>query len=182
MPHTRRYHLTFTEFLMDTAALARPAASQTINPTPAFEWSAKAFAGFEKVVELNVQTIKTSLSEQQALANAAISSQSFDEVVDLQMQQMPAALKKTFAYWRHMEEIALETRNDLAAVLAESVQRSLAMMPSLVDHALSAADDATSTVQLIGAQASHAVENEAVAIVDSAGNVVSSGGSPGGLH
>lgn len=170
---------------MSTTALALPVVSHDINMPPAFEWSARAVAGLERVVELNLQTGRTFLSEQKALADAVIFSQSFDEAVDLQFQQFPATLKKTFAYWRHVEEIALETRNDLASMLHDSLERALAMMQAWVDNAAPTASDAVDTARLVVAEASPAspTSNGApVAIVDSDGNVVSSGESGGDVH
>jgi phasin family protein len=171
-----------TESIMTATALARPAVSRDVDTTAAFELSAKAVAGLEKVVELNLQTGRTFLSEQKALADAAIFPQSFDEVVDLQFQQFPATLKKTFAYWRHVEEIALETHNDFASVLHDSLQRGLAMVQALVDNAAPTASAAVDTARLVGAQASPASNGVPVAIVDSDGNVVSSGKSGRDLH
>jgi phasin family protein len=58
----------------------------------AFDCITELFGGFERVAELNVQTVKTSLSEQQALADAALSARSLSEVMDLHSQPLPAAL------------------------------------------------------------------------------------------
>jgi phasin family protein len=83
------------------------------------------FAGFEKVVRLNMQTAKTAVAEQQALADAALSAKSLSEVIDLQSQQLPAAVKKGFAYSRHVEDIAAQTGTGLLLAMQEHIGRSL---------------------------------------------------------
>ena len=57
-----------------------------------FDSTRKLYSGVERVTELNVQTVKTSLLEQHALTQAALSSQSLHEMIDLQTQQVPAAV------------------------------------------------------------------------------------------
>jgi phasin family protein len=85
----------------------------------AFDCTVEIFAGIEKVVELNVQTARTLMSEQQALVEAATCSGSLSEVIDLQSQQFPASIKKAIAYWRHVEDIAVQTRDGLFGVMQE---------------------------------------------------------------
>ena len=78
-----------------------------------------------KVVELNVQTVKTSFSEQRALADTAPSARSLSEVIGLQSQLLPAAIKKTFAYWQHVVDIAIETRYGWFTAVQEHLGSSL---------------------------------------------------------
>jgi phasin family protein len=74
---------------------------------------------------LNVQTVKTSLSEQRALADTALSARSLSEVIGLQSQLLSAAIKKTFAYWQHVEDIAIETRYGWFTAVQEHLGSSL---------------------------------------------------------
>jgi phasin family protein len=93
----------------------------TLNPFPlhqrataveaVFDCTSEFFGGYKRLVELNVQSVKTSISGQQALADAALSAQSLSELIELHSQQLSAAVKKTCAYWRHVEDITLETTN-----------------------------------------------------------------------
>jgi phasin family protein len=151
-----------------------------------FDCTAEAMSGIEKVIELNLQTVKTSLSEQQALANAALSARSMSEAIDLQSQQLPATIKKTFAYWRHVEEIAVETRLGLFAAMQERFQNSLRTFAEMVDAASGTfADQANANPErlLVAADDGSAQATAgSVAIVDSAGNVVSSDDVRGELH
>ncbi len=150
----------------------------------AFACTNEIFAGIEKVAKLNVQTIKTSLLEQQALADAALSAQSVSEVLDLQSQQLPAAVTKTFAYWRHMEDIAAQTRNDLASAVQEHFGSSLQTFAKMFDFAsigLDAQDMLGKSSRFVMAQSADA-SAERVAIVDSSGKVLSSEGVRSDLH
>ncbi|MGF6768668.1 phasin family protein [Paraburkholderia sp. GAS199] len=74
----------------------------------AYNCISEAFAGFEALVQPNNQTIRTSLSEQRAVADAALSAETFSEVIDLSTWQLSAAVTKTFAYWRHVEYISVQ--------------------------------------------------------------------------
>jgi phasin family protein len=91
----------------------------------AFDCAATLFGGLEEITELNVQTVKTSLSEQHMLAQAAFSAESIDEIIDLQFRQIPAVVKKTFSYWRHVEDIAMRTLGGLLVVAHERLESSL---------------------------------------------------------
>jgi phasin family protein len=150
----------------------------------AFDCNTEVFDGVAKFVELNIQTVKTSLSEQQALADAALSAQSLSEVIDLQSQQFPAAIKKTVAYWRHVEDIAAQTRVGLFGVMQSHFGSALETFTGMIDMASGVADAqkqfGKSSLLVAGQPAVDAVEP--VAIVDSSGKVVSSGNAQGDLH
>ncbi len=164
---------------MNAVVLNQPEVRHEGNAIAAYEIVTKAVAGIEKVVELNVQTVKTSLSEQQALVNAALSSVSLDQVIDLQFQQVPAAMKKTCAYWGHVEDIAVDTHNELAGVLQDSVRDYLSTLFSFFGSAASigiASAGRTTVTSPLAIDEPVATRNEPVAILDSSGNVVSSGG------
>jgi phasin family protein len=88
----------------------------------AFECTAELFIGFERVIELNIEAVKTSIFEQQALADAVLSARSPAQLIDLQSQQLPATVKKTFAYWRHVEDIVVETGNRFLTAIYAAMQ------------------------------------------------------------
>ncbi|MEC5406152.1 phasin family protein [Paraburkholderia sp. MPAMCS5] len=170
---------------MNVAALNRPDIRDESSTIAAYEFAAKAVTGLEKLVELNVQTVKTSLSEQQALIEATLFSASFSTVIELQLQQFPAAVKKISAYWGHVEIIAEETGSELLDVVQESVQNYLATQFSLFDSAASigiAPIDRTNAASPITVEQSPVATKEPVVLVDSSGNVVLSGRGSSGLH
>jgi phasin family protein len=150
----------------------------------AFDCNTEVLSGITKVVELNLQTVKTSLSEQQALGDAALSAQSLSEVLDLQSQQFPAAIKKTFAYWRHVEDIATHTRNGLFAVMQSHMGSALQTFTGMVDIAsgVSAVEEQAGESSLLVSGEPVVDAAQPVAIVDSSGKVVSSGKTRGELH
>lgn len=162
---------------MNAIVLTQPDIREQSHPIAAYEFAAKAVAGLEKVVELNVQTVKTSLSEQQALIDAALSAASMDQIFDLQIQQLPAAVKKTCAYWGHVEDIAVDMHNDFTSVVQDSLQGYLSTLFSLLDGAASfgmAPTGRTNITSPLALEQPPAPSNEPVVIVDSSGNVVSS--------
>jgi phasin family protein len=150
----------------------------------AFGYTTEVVAGLEKVLELNVQTVKTSFSEQRALADAALSARSLSEVIDLQSQLLPAVVKKTFAYWQHVEDIAVETRYGLFTAVQEhfgSSLRALAEMADIASGGLAAQEGLKNVSLLVRGQP--AVTTAApVMIVDSSGKVVSSDDARRDLH
>lgn len=135
------------------------------------------FAGLEKVIRLNMQTAKTAVAEQQALADAALSAQSLSEVIDLQSQQLPAAVKKGFAYSRHVEDIAAETGTGLFLAMQEHIGRSLRTFWDALDMSstgwASVPRRLENAAVLVAGQPEPAVA-EPAPIVNSAGKVISS--------
>ena len=101
----------------------------------AFDCASQVFAGLEKAARLNIQTVKTSVSEQQALVDAALSAQTISEVIDLHSQQFPASVTKTFAYWRHVEDIAVQTQSGFFAAVREHIGSAIGMVADTVSGA-----------------------------------------------
>ena len=170
---------------MNAVVLTQPEIRNESTSIGAYQVASKAVEGLEKIVELNVQALKTSISEQQALVNAALSSPSLHQIVELQLQHFPAAITKTSAYWRHVGDITAETREELAGAVQNSVQSYLTTLYSLFESATSIAVAATGrrevTSPLVIDQPP-AIPNESVEIVDSSGNVVSSSRGGANLH
>lgn len=145
--------------------------------------------GVTRLIELNLQTLKTSLSEHYALGSTAFAPQSVDETVDVQTQLLPAAFQKQSAYWRHAMDIATDTQRGLVDAFAQYAQT---LSSALTDRAaLSASVTAADAPRVIagagieaGIEAAAGFENEAapVKLVDSSGNEVSSDDPPDALH
>jgi phasin family protein len=163
----------------------------TLNPFPLLQRAtsdeaavldciSELFGGFERVVELNVQTVKTSLSDQQALANAALSAQSLSEVIDLHSQQLPTTVRKSFAYWRHIEDIVMETGNRFFTAMYAHSGGFLKRFEEMTD--IAAAGVSVPCEQSSLHVAGQPAEAEPMAIVDSAGKVISSDRVRNDLH
>ncbi|MEW9585468.1 phasin family protein [Paraburkholderia sp. DGU8] len=144
----------------------------------------EVFAGFEKVVRLNMQTAKTAVAEQQALADAALSAKSLSEVIDLQSQQLPAAVKKGFAYSRHVEDIAAETGTGLLLAMQEHIGRSLRTFWNALDISSGGASvpRRLENAALVVAGQPEPALAEPAPIVNSAGKVISSDDVQGKPH
>ena len=172
---------------MPTTTLNQTAMSVESTAIPrAYDWTFDLVGPWEKLIELNTQTVKTTLAEQQALTNAALSSRSFEELIELQTQRVPASAKKSFAYWQHVEEIAKETHEEIITIMQTVWSKYLSTFSALSDVAPSARDSGVTLLdeagEILTGQSSPATRDEAAAIVDSSGQVVSSGTTHGGLH
>jgi len=146
----------------------------------------QTFDGFERLARLNLQTMKTTLAEQHGIALEAVDSRSFGWLLTLPVAQAQAGLKKTLAYWQHVNAIAVETAANNAgagwegftectqwwsAALADA-GRTRAGGPRVLSSPdanvpVSTGSDSAETPKTGG-------KKRSVDIVDSAGNVVSS--------
>jgi phasin family protein len=86
----------------------------------------KAFAGFEKLVALNLQVSKAALAESQEIATKAISAGNPGELFALQASLSQPAAEKLVAYGRSVHEIVSEVQSQISAAAAaqgEQLQR-----------------------------------------------------------
>ncbi|HEY2020090.1 phasin family protein [Paraburkholderia sp.] len=157
-------------------------SSKTLDA--AFDYTTALFGGLEELVELNVQTVKASLDEQNVLAQAALSARSIDEITELHTGQLPAAVKKTLFYWQHVEDIALRTQRGLLAATQQRLDSVLQTFAIGMNTASSvpALTARGENAGLVVVDEPPAVEVGSVAIVDSSGQIVSSGDQPSKLH
>lgn len=106
------------------ADLPQPAQSVVASLTDVAD---KAFSGVERFAQLNLQTLRTSLAEQRALAQSMLDTQSPEIVFVWQSAQAQASFAKSFSYWRHVNRIHVETLADTASAglqtLAACTQR-----------------------------------------------------------
>jgi phasin family protein len=94
---------------------------QTITATKAsldttFGLASKAFQGFEKIVELNAQTVQTTLAEAQEFAGKSLIGKAPQAAFAVQDNQLRAGVQKTQAYWTHVKEIVSSTQAEFEAV------------------------------------------------------------------
>lgn len=85
-------------------------ASQKASVDTTFGLAAQAVQGFEKLVDLNVRTLRTALDEQQALFARASSLRDPQEFFALQNQHLQDLAQRTQAYWINVYEIAAGVR------------------------------------------------------------------------
>ncbi|MGA7782957.1 MAG: phasin family protein [Paraburkholderia sp.] len=157
-----------------------PSSQRAASVEAAFDCITELFSGFERIVELNVQTVKTSLSEQQALADAGFSARSLSEVIDLHSQLLPAAVKKSFAYLRHFEDIVVETGNGFFTAMYAHPGGFMKRLEEMTG--IAAGGPAVLINKANRIVTGEPAVAEPVTIVDSAGNVLSSGDVRSDLH
>jgi phasin family protein len=75
----------------------------------------KAFGCIEKLTELNVRAVKSTLAENQAIASMALSTKDPQELFALQVKRTQAAMEEAQSYWRHVSNIMFNTQAELAA-------------------------------------------------------------------
>ncbi len=84
-------------------------AAQKANYETLFGLTNKAFAGVEKLVELNLTASKAALSEAQESTQAALSVKDAQELMALQSSFLQPLAEKSMAYTRHLYDIASST-------------------------------------------------------------------------
>lgn len=83
----------------------------------------KVFEGFEKLTALNLQVVKATLAENQAILTKAVSVTAPGELIALQASLSQPTTEKVAAYARHVHEIVTELQADItAAVTAQGQQ------------------------------------------------------------
>lgn len=88
-------------------------AANKTNLDNLFGLSHKAFAGVEKIVELNLTAGRAALAESAAHAKAVMGVKDAQELVALQTSFVQPLAEKTAAYSRHLYDIAQGTSADL---------------------------------------------------------------------
>lgn len=137
----------------------------------------KAFEGVEKLVELNLQVVKTTLAEQADAATQVLSVKSLPELLSIQAELAKPAAEKSMAYYRHVYEIVSQTQAEVSAVakvqIAEGSQlvRELAgkfaettpgasnPVVDMMKSAFGAASNAYASLEQAGKQAVQVAEN-----------------------
>ena len=161
-------------------------ASHKANVETLFGLTAKAFAGVEKLVELNLTAAKAAMDESAHNTQTALSVKDAQELLALQASLFQPLAEKTAAYSRHLYDIATGTSGEFSktfeaqsaaaqkqfAALVESAsanapagsEQAVAMMKG----AVSAANTAFESVQKAVKQASDMAESNITAMAQNA--------------
>jgi phasin family protein len=138
-------------------------AAQKASMETLFGLTHKAFEGVEKLVELNLQVAKTSLSEAAETTNAAMSVKDAQELLALQAGLLQPAAEKAAAYSRHLYDIFAGTTAEVTkaaeATLAESQQKVLALVDTAVKNAPAGSESAVALVKSAVAAANNAYDS-----------------------
>ncbi len=151
-------------------------AAQKTNVETLFGLTNKAFAGVEKLMELNIHASKAALSEASDNAKAALSVKDAQELLALQAGLFQPLAEKTASYSRHLYDIASSTGAEFGAALeaqtAEGQKKFMSMIDgvsknapagsesavAMMKSAVSAANNAFDSVQKAVKQASDMAE------------------------
>jgi len=110
------------------------AAAQKANLETLFGLTGKAFEGVEKLVELNLQAVRSNISEGQEHAQRLLSAKDPQEVLAVNASYAQPAAEKLLSYGRHVYEIAAATQAEFARVAEAHYEDQNRKVQSLVDN------------------------------------------------
>jgi phasin family protein len=111
-------------------------AAQKANIEVLFGLTEKAYAGVEKLVELNMQVAKTALTETSETAQAVLSVKDAQELLTLQQAMLQPAAEKAAAYSRHVYDIFTGMNASVGKVVEGQMTDAQKKFLSAVDGAL----------------------------------------------
>lgn len=109
-------------------------AAQKANLEALFGLTSKAFEGVEKLVELNLQAIRSNLAETQEHTQRALSAKDPQELLALQAGYAQPLAEKVLSYGRHVYEIASATQAEFVKVAEAHYEEQNRKVQSLVDN------------------------------------------------
>ncbi|WP_367395225.1 TIGR01841 family phasin [Cupriavidus sp. Agwp_2] len=101
--------------------------------------TSKTLDGLQKVAELNLQTMKSTLAEAQDNARKTFAAKDPGELLELQASLLPPMAEKAQAYGRQLFDIAEATRADFAKVAEAQYAENKRMMQEFIDGATKSA-------------------------------------------
>jgi phasin family protein len=110
-------------------------AAQKANIETLFGLTNKAFAGMEKLVELNITASKAALAEAADTAKATLSVKDAQELLALQAGLFQPLAEKTASYSRHLYDIASSTGAEFGAAVEAQTAEGQKKFMSFVDTA-----------------------------------------------
>lgn len=138
-------------------------AAQKANVETLFGLTHKAFESVEKLVELNMQAARTSLTEMADTTTALLSVKDAQELLTLQAGLLQPAAEKAAAYSRHLYDILAGTNAEVTkvaeATLADNQQKVLALVDNAVKNAPAGSESAVALVKSAVAAANNAFES-----------------------
>ncbi|GAB7549891.1 phasin family protein [Cupriavidus sp. 8B] len=124
---------------MNPFAPEQIAAAQQANLAILFGLANHAFAGFEKLVELNLQVVKSTLTDAQANTQKALVVKSPQELLVLQASRMQQLGERVQSYNRHLYDIGSAAQAEFAKIAEAQFQAHNRRMQGLVDNLASSA-------------------------------------------
>ena len=122
-----------------------------------------AFAGVEKLIELNLQVARTTLSEVADTTRAVLSAKDAQEALSLQASALQPAAEKAAAYSRQLYDIAAATGAEVRSVAeatgADVQSKFNALVESSVKNAPAGTENVVALVKSTVAAANNAFES-----------------------
>src|SRR5260370_29914675 len=104
------------ELAMNRLGLEQTVAAEKAAFETVFGLAAKALESFEKLVDLNAQTVKSTLAEHQDSVTKVFAVKDAQEFFALQASHAQQSVKRAQAYWGHVYEIVTSTQDEFATV------------------------------------------------------------------
>ncbi len=109
-------------------------AAQKANLDTLFGLVNQAFEGFQKLVQLNLQVVKSTIAESQDNTQKALSVKDPQELLALQASLTQPFAEKVLSYGRHVYEIASATQAEFAKVAEAQYEARNRRAQTLVDN------------------------------------------------
>ena len=110
-------------------------AAQKANVETLFGLTTKAFAGVEKLVELNIHASKAAIAEASDNTKAAYGVKDAQELLALQAGLFQPLAEKTASYSRHLVDIATSTGAEFTSAFESQAAEGQKKFMSLIDTA-----------------------------------------------
>jgi phasin family protein len=184
MLHRNMFFLNLLESPMLNAE--QVIANNKANLNNLFSLTNQAFAGVEKLVELNLTAARAAMSESADHAKAVLSVKDAQELLALQAGLLQPLAEKSAAYSRHIYDIASSTSADLSKSIEVKATEGQQTVMGYIDAALknapagseqavaffkqavTASNNAVESVQKAVKQATDLAEANLQAVTDSA--------------
>jgi phasin family protein len=138
-------------------------AAHKANVETLFGLTHKAFESVEKLVELNLQVAKTTLSEAAETTTAALSVKDMQELMALQASMLQPTAEKAAAYSRHVYDIVAGATSELTktaeSTMTEQQKKVLALVDTAAKNAPAGSENAVALMKTAVAAANNAFES-----------------------
>jgi len=111
-------------------------ASHQANLTAAADLSQTAFAGFERLVALNMAAGKAAVGESFANMQALMGAKSPQDLMAVQAALVQPAIEKSVSYGRHLADIAKSTGGEFTKAVEGKMAESEQAVKSLIENSL----------------------------------------------
>lgn len=138
-------------------------AAHKANVETLFGLTHKAFESVEKLVELNLQVAKTTLTEAAETTTAALAVKDMQELMALQASMLQPTAEKAAAYSRHVYDIVAGATSELTKTaessMTEQQKKVLALVDTAAKNAPAGSENAVALMKTAVAAANNAFES-----------------------